>query len=154
MTDQTADLESFPEETGAATGDARENAVQSPGFTEVDRLFRSHFQRANRMADQSYDRVRDAYAAGAAAATDPAYTGRSFTEMEEDLQTGWLSVRRRGGDWTSVRAFAEEGFRIGRAQGTISDATESASTGDSERKSYADPLADGMDPTAPERPVE
>ena len=54
------------EETGAGEGDLRENEPEDAGFTpEHDRLFRSHFQHANRLADLAYEHVRGAYQLGA-----------------------------------------------------------------------------------------
>ena len=45
------------------------------------------------------------------AAHNPDYYGRSFDEVERDLQHGWHDdVRTRHGEWTSVRPYARAGF--------------------------------------------
>lgn len=128
------------EETGAATGDVRENDPRDAGFSdEVDRLFRSHFQRVNRLADLSYEHVRPAYRAGYAAATDPAHAGRSFDDIETVIENGWLSVRSGDGDWASVRELAQAGFEQAQTQGRIIETTLPDS---SDRPSYSNPVAD------------
>src|SRR5690242_8787348 len=135
-------------ETGADTGDLRENDPSGAGFTgESDRLFRSHFQHANKLADRAYEHVRGAYQLGFDVARDPARGTDRFEDVERDLEHGWLNVRTAVGDWASVRDFAREGFERGRALGFID-----ASTDSQERATYSDPLAEGMDPTAPESP--
>jgi hypothetical protein len=148
------DSHSWTEPTGASTGDARENDPTDAGFTEeADRLFRSHYQHANRMADRSYEQVRPAYQLGYAAATKQASRGRAFDEIEKDLEHGWLSVRVAGGDWMSVREFARTAFDNAR-QGRISFTTPIGTTPSHDRPSFADPLPDAMDPTAPGSPEE
>jgi len=136
------------EETGAGTGDLRENEPNDAGFTpEHDRLFRSHFQHANRLADRAYEHVRGAYHLGYEAARDPARATDEFEDVEHDLEQGWLNVRTSGGDWAAVRDFAQEGFEHGRLLGYI----DVKALGD-EHPTFADPLADGIDPTSPESP--
>ena len=138
------------EETGAGTGDLRENEPDDPGFTpEGDRLFRSHFQHANRLADRAYEHVRGAYQLGYIVARDPARAEEVFEDVEHDLEQGWLNVRTSAGDWAAVRDFAREGFEQGRALGFI----DVAASGD-ETPTYSDPLAGGIDPTSPESPEQ
>jgi len=68
------DSNEWVDETGASTGDARENDPRSAGFTNrTDRLYRSQFQRVNRLADR--------------ADADPP------DEIEKDVENGWLNVR-------------------------------------------------------------
>jgi hypothetical protein len=139
------DSSTFVEETGASTGDARLNDHGAAGFTEPDdRLFRSHFQRVNRLADVGYALARPAYRLGFDAA---ASRSGSFEEVEKQLANGWLNVRVGGGDWASVREFVRAGFdraRQGRVAATPSGGAQR------ERASYFDPVADGIDPTSPE----
>ncbi len=114
-----------------------------------DRLFRSHFERVNRLADVGYERVGPAYRLGFAAASN-ADSAATFEEVEKDLENGWLNVRVGGGEWASVRELARVGFDCAQ-QGRIPDAPPSGEA-PRDRPSYADPLADGMDPTSPDSP--
>ncbi len=144
------DFESWIPETGAGTGDARENDPAAAGFTgEQDRLYRSHFQHANQLADRSYEQVRVAYALGYRAGGDPRVGQRSFEQIETDLENGWLSVRTAAGDWASVRELVRTAFDNGR-QGRMVDMPNSGSTGSHDRVPYADPVAGNLDPTSPE----
>jgi len=121
-------------EFGSSTGDARENDPSLPGFTkDGDPLFRSQSQHAFRFG---YD-----------AAGDSRFAGKAFEEIEKDLEGGWLNVRVDGGDWQSVRDSAREGFARGSEIGI-----ECADS--DERPSFADPVADGIDPTSPESPEQ
>jgi hypothetical protein len=136
-------------ETGADTGDLRENDPTTPGFAdEPDRIFRSHFQHANKLVDRAYEHVRGAYYLGFDVARDPARMGAPFEQVERDLESGWLNVRTAAGDWASVRDFAREGFDRGRALGFIGETTEPMDA--LSRPSFSDPLHDGLDPTAKE----
>ena len=138
-------------ETGASEGDARGNSPDAPGFTSTDKLFRSHFQHANRMADWVYDDVRPAYMLGYRASLDMGRGEQSFEDMEKDLEAGWMNVRTHTGDWTSVRDLAREGFERGRRIGYVD---ETPALGGTQRASYSDPVADGIDPTSPESPEQ
>lgn len=142
-------------EFGDETGDRRENDPGSPGYTpEDDRVFRSHFQRANRLADRAYEQVRPAYALGREAARDPVRGARSFDDVEPELREGWMTVRTAAGDWTSVRDFAREGFERGRDLGFHKSDAAIGTTPSHERPSFRDPVSDNMDPTAPESPEQ
>jgi hypothetical protein len=128
-------------EFGDSTGDARENDPSLPGFTDgSDVLFRSHVQHAYRFG---YD-----------AAADPRFEGKEFSEAEKDLEAGWLSVRFADDEWQSVRDYAREGFIHGRQIGIAGSAGVIGETPSHERPSFADPVADGIDPTAPESPEQ
>lgn len=141
----------FPEETGASTGDLRENDPQDAGFTAgEDRVFRSHFQRVNRLVDVDYAQVRRAYQLGYDAGSRDGAQSQSFEQIEKDLENGWLNVRVGGRQWASVRELARVGFDIAQ-QGRVPDAPPSGET-PHDRPSYADPVADGIDPTSPESP--
>lgn len=123
-------------------------------FTEAhDRLFRSHFQRVNQLADRAYDDVQPAYRLGHAAAKESKNRGRPFEEVETDLENGWLNVRVGGGDWASVREFARAAFDSAR-QGRVANMTPAIADSGRDRVSYNDPLAGAMDPTDPTSPEE
>lgn len=63
-------------EFGDETGDRRENDPRAPGYTpEDDRVFRSHFQRANRLADRGFEQTRPTYALGEEGRRDLAREG-------------------------------------------------------------------------------
>jgi hypothetical protein len=139
-------------EFGASTGDARENDPSLPGFTANDPLFRSHFQHANRLADREYEHVRPAYRLGFDAAGHSRFAGKSFDEAEKDLEGDWLNVRVAGDEWQSVRDYAREGFERGRHIGYVSGTSMLGGSPSHQRPSFSDPLADNMDPTAPDSP--
>ena len=147
------DPKRFETETGASTGDARENDPRSAGFTEADdRLFRSHFQHVNRLADRSYEQVRPAYQLGySAALRDDALT---FDEIETDLANGWLNVRTAHGDWATIRELARVGFERGRGFGRVDGMPPVGTTPSHTRESFSDPLAANTDPTAPGSPEQ
>lgn len=138
-------------EFGASTGDLRENDPSLPGYTEEDLLFRSHFQHANRLADRAYEDVRPAYRFGYDAANDPRFADKGFDAAEKDLEGDWLNVRLANDEWQSVRDYAREGFEQRRRIGFVSTTRLSGSDAN-QRPSFADPLADDIDPTAPDSP--
>lgn len=141
-------------EFGSSTGDARENDPSLPGYTDEDRLFRSHFQHANRLAEREYEDVRPAYHFGYEAAGDPQFEGKDFEQSEKDLEQKWLNVRFTGDEWQAVRDYAREGFAQGRRIGFVSGSGTIGTTPSHQRPSFADPLPDDMDPTAPDSPEE
>jgi hypothetical protein len=145
MPEQTSDdHERFESETGASTGDARENDPRAAGFTEaVDRLFRSHFQHANRLADRSYEQVRPAYQLGYSAALRG--DAGSFEEIETDLANGWLNVRTAHGDWAAVRDLVRAGFERARGFGRVERMPPVGTTPSHSRESFSDPLPEASD---------
>ncbi|HVX40822.1 MAG TPA: hypothetical protein VHB25_14725 [Gemmatimonadaceae bacterium] len=148
------DSEHWTPETGASTGDARENDPRDAGFTnEQDRVFRSHFQHVNRLADRSYEQVEAAYRLGFEAGRTHPVARRDFEDIEKDLEGGWLNVRVSGGDWAAVREFARVGFDAAR-QGRIEHTTAAGTTLSHDRPSFSDPVPDNTDPTAPESPEQ
>jgi hypothetical protein len=145
----------FEDEFGASTGDKRENDPSLPGFTEEDdRLFRSHFQHANRFADRSYEDARPAYAFGYAASADPRHAGKGFDEVEKDLESGWMNERFSGDEWQTVRDYAREGFERGRRTGFMTGTAALGGSPSHQRPSFSDPIAGGIDPTAPDSPEQ
>jgi hypothetical protein len=137
---------------GSSTGDVRENDASLPGFTAEDTLFRSHFEHANRFADRAYEEFRPAYQLGFDAASDPRFAGKSFDEAETDLEGNWLNVRVAGDEWQTVRDYARTGFERARRIGFMPGSNMLGGTVSHQRPSYADPVADNIDPTAPDSP--
>ena len=152
MSEHTSyDPQRFESETGVSTGDARENDRRAAGFTEdVDRLFRSHFQHVNRLADRSYEQVGPAYQLGYAAALRSAPV--AFEEVETELANGWLNVRTAHGDWATVREMVRAGFESGRKFGRVDQMPPSGTT--DSRESFSDPLCEAIDPTSPDSPEQ
>jgi hypothetical protein len=81
-------------------------------FTErEDSACRRHFENAAR--DRSYDNVRPLYQFGHLAGQNPDYQGRSFEEVESDLEKTWsASQSKQQGDWQSVRDYVGAGYKI------------------------------------------
>jgi hypothetical protein len=121
-----------------------------PWITDMptdDAFYRSHFAHANHLADRSYEQVRPAYRLGEQAAAQRRDT-RSFEEIEQDLEHGWLNVRVGAGEWASVREFVRAGFDRAR-QGRIPNAPPA---GDADRAPFSDPLGAAIDPATPDHP--
>jgi hypothetical protein len=142
---ESYDHQRFDPETGASEGDARENDPGSAGFTGADRLFRSHFQHVNRLADRSYEQVRPAYELGYSTALRSETV--TFEEIEKDLENGWLNVRMAHGDWATVRELARVGFEHAREFGRV-EQMPPIGTSPHEHESFSDPMPRNIDPTA------
>ena len=68
--------------------------------------YRTHYE-ASAPEGGTWDRARPAYQLGHAAAANPAYRGRSFADIETDLQHGWKADSASSpGNWQSVRDLA------------------------------------------------
>lgn len=122
---------------------------------EDEAYYRSHYgTAAAEQADASYERARPAYHLGHLAAHNPDYYGRSFDEVERDLQRGWHDdVRTRHGEWTAVRPYARAGYdrasvRVRERMRTAAHISGGTDTGD--RASFSDPLPTQAEPGAPE----
>jgi hypothetical protein len=85
-----------------------------------DAAFRADYElSAMRMADRTYDMIRPAYVAGQLAGRNPDYAGRTFEEIEPDLERGWnQSVEKQHGTWAAVRRYAGVAFHRERASRT------------------------------------
>ncbi|HEY2375008.1 MAG TPA: hypothetical protein VGH98_03445 [Gemmatimonadaceae bacterium] len=94
-----------------------------------------------------------AYRFGYDAAGDPRNSGKQFEEVEKDLEGGWLNVRVPGGEWQAVRDDARLGYQRGQHIG-IEPASGAIGQTSDDRPSFADPVADGIDPTSPESPEQ
>ena len=89
-----------------------DEAARSFG-AEQDRTCRTHFENLHRTADagSSYETVRPLYQFGHLAGSNPDYQGRSFDEVENELQQAWSADNsNRYGDWSKVRAYVNQGF--------------------------------------------
>ena len=84
-----------------------------------DEYFRGDYERSpDRLADRAYESVRPAYVAGHLAGRNPDYRGRSFEEVERDLEGAWSpEVVRQAGEWRVVRGHARTAFD--RARGDV-----------------------------------
>jgi hypothetical protein len=124
------DSQTWVDETGAATGAARENDPRSAGFTNPsDRLYRSHFQHVNRLAD-----IADA---------------RPSDEIQKDVENGWLNVRVGKSDWAAAPD-VEAGLADGPRQGRVDGMPPAGTTPTHDRVSFSDPIAGNVDPTSRE----
>jgi phage tail tape-measure protein len=98
------------------TGRAVSEATSTLTYDD-DNYYRSHYERSpNRLADRGFEDVRPAYHLGHVAAHNPDYAGKSWNEVEGDLQRGWNSdPSKRYGDWSAVSGYASTGFERGRS---------------------------------------
>jgi hypothetical protein len=68
--------------------------------------YRTHYE-ASAPPGGLWDQARPAYQLGHAAAANPAYRGRAFSDIESDLQHGWAAGDASSpGDWKTVRDLA------------------------------------------------
>jgi len=100
--------------SGRAIAEAAED------ITDADeQYYRRDYERGDRRVNHAsrarFDAARQAYLLGDVAAANPAYVGREFAEIEEELARGW-SVVAHVGDWAAMRAYAAVGFQRGRAR--------------------------------------
>lgn len=82
-------------------------------FTDKDyAAYRAHYAASpDYMADRSYDQVTPAYVAGHLAGRNPDYAGRTFDQIEPDLQRVWgEDFARKHGPWPAVRGYARAAF--------------------------------------------
>lgn len=89
-------------------------SAQQVGDAE-DAAFRAHYKSsALQPPDWEYERVRPAYHLGYLATLNPDYLGRSFEDVEPDLERGWNSgARAQYGDWSEYRSYAAQGYATG-----------------------------------------
>jgi hypothetical protein len=110
---------------------------------EDERYYRTHYE-ASSPADGSWERVRPVYQLGHAAASNPEYRGRSFSDIEADLQHGFKGgASSAHGDWQSVRDLARAAYERRVSASRIEK--KGADIGETEshrRPDFADPLPD------------
>lgn len=82
-------------------------------FTDKDyEAYRAHYTSSpDRLADRDFESVQAAYVAGHLAGRNPDYSGRSFDQVEPELQRGWSDdVAKKHGQWQAVRGYARTAF--------------------------------------------
>ena len=81
-----------------------------------DTHFRNDYEAySTRFADLRYEDVRPAYIVGHLAGRNPDYAGKSFEEVEPDLQRSWTAdAVTRHTEWPAVRTYARRAFERAR----------------------------------------
>lgn len=98
------------------SGPEAKKAAGSFGERE-DRACRSHFEESAATGGSGYDRARPLYQFGHMAGQNPDYQGRSFDQVEAELERAWAQAgRERFGDWPQVRSYV--GFGYGESAGS------------------------------------
>jgi hypothetical protein len=79
---------------------------------DEDRDFRRHYEAPEvRLADRGYEDLRPAYVFGHMAAHNPAHAGRSFDEVESELERDWTrALAARHGEWRAARRYAQAAY--------------------------------------------
>ena len=128
------DSKTWVEETGASTGDARENTPRAAGFTGgEDRVFRSRLQHVNRLADRPSPDAAEI--------------------IEKDRESGWLNVRVGSGEWAAVPDVPLADRSADSAeQGRVRNMPPAGTSPSHDRVTFSDPVAGGVDPTSPAGP--
>ncbi|HJU91106.1 MAG TPA: hypothetical protein VJ672_17095 [Gemmatimonadaceae bacterium] len=115
---------------------------------EDDDYFRTTYESADyKLADRPYEDVRPAYQLGYVARRNPDYAGRTFEEIEADLERGWTTtdLRSHAGDWSRVRRMAHDAYN--RGHGTESTAKRiSEITNAARQKMHDDTTGGGIAP--------
>lgn len=85
-----------------------ERATSSFGEAE-DRACKQHYE--SRAAEADYSSARHYYQFGHVARHNPSYQGKSFREVEPELERAWAEAgRERFGEWPTVRERVEFGY--------------------------------------------
>jgi hypothetical protein len=118
-----------------------QGGVSASFDTGRDTECRSHFsaQAQGSGGVRSYDEARPLYQFGYMAGQNPEYSGRSFDQVETDLERNWgADQQTRYGQWPSVRGMVEFGYQggSGRASGGGSGGGFQASGGGSTSGGY------------------
>jgi hypothetical protein len=79
---------------------------------ELEHDYQVHYDSSpDHLADRSYESVRHAYLLGYLARRNPEYSGRSFDEVEPELQRGWTQdLWARYGDWAGLRGYVRAAY--------------------------------------------
>ena len=87
---------------------------------EQDNACRNHFEQRRRdgKTRSNYDAVRPLYQFGHMAGSNPDYQGRSFEEVEPDLQRAWTPEYTTAfGEWNTVRDYVDTGYSTRNSRG-------------------------------------
>lgn len=107
--------------SGSTAGGAPSGGISAQGSTQG--------------RSRSYEEVRPLYQFGHMAGQNPDYQGRSFNEVEGDLQAHWGSEQsQQHGSWPDVRGFVEFGYggqQTHGASGSAGGVSSGGSTGGS-----------------------
>ena len=81
-------------------------------FDTSDDYYRTRFESTSGgRSDFTYDRARPLYQFGYLASQNPDYRGRTFEDIEPDLQRAWNDdLRKEYGEWRDVRSYAADAF--------------------------------------------
>ena len=103
---------------GAVGGWWAGHAIADALTDDDDVVYRSRYETSpSRLGDRAYEDVRPAYQLGHLAGRNPDYAGRSFDQIEPDLQRAWNDIARsRHGEWTTMRGYAREAFSRARSR--------------------------------------
>lgn len=96
----------------------REIGETADGYSNVhDTQYRERFNATpmeQRGRFRTYEEARPVYQLGYLASRNPEYAGRSFEEIEPDLQQGWdRDIEARFGAWSAVRDSVRTAFASG-----------------------------------------
>ena len=83
---------------------------------QADQACRTDYE-ARSDSKQSYDAVRPLYQFGHLAGSNPDYQGRSFEDVESDLENAWKGQSGQYGDWKSVRDYIGAGYMTRNSRG-------------------------------------
>ncbi|HEX8393099.1 MAG TPA: hypothetical protein VF665_12215, partial [Longimicrobium sp.] len=105
--------------SGMGTGGAGTGGAEGDDFGVYDvHYYRGHFDNhPARPETHTYEQARTGYQAGHVAAAAPAYQGRTFTDVEVDLQQNYRGTETTR--WENVREYARHGFEWKRVLGGI-----------------------------------
>ena len=86
--------------------------------SDADNACRTHFENTRRASNTNYDAVRPLYQFGHLAGSNPDYQGRSFEEVENDLQRAWTPEYTTAfGEWGNVRDYINTGYSTHHSRG-------------------------------------
>jgi hypothetical protein len=107
---------------------------------DEENYYRTHYE-ASAPKGGSWERVRPIYQLGHAASANPAYKGRSFASIENDLRHAWKGdFAASHGTWESVRDLARCAYERC-VDGTVEKRVASiGSSGSHRRAEFSDPL--------------
>lgn len=114
---------------GAVAGAyAGKGAAELINPSEEEAYWREQFRRRPYAREgRDYERYAPAYRYGWEAAISPSFSGRSFEDIEPELERGWAASRERGRpQWREIREASRDAFNRARSRLTpgLTSATE------------------------------